>query len=92
MKKKMEFSKIILGAIGAVTLVVTAFSMYMMYDTKDLSPLMYLIPAVFTAFSAAVGFYYNKAKRENEIKLRKKYGSEVYNDVKGVEYNDTNDC
>lgn len=80
---KCEFSKIIVGAVGAVTILVTAFSMFMMYDTKNLDPLTVLIPAVFGAFATAAGFYYNKAKLENSIKLRKKYGSEIYNDVKG---------
>ena len=69
--------------ISAVIIAVTVFTMYMVYDTKDLSPLAYLIPAVFTAFSAIAGFYFSKAKKENEIKLRMLYGPEVYNDVKG---------
>lgn len=30
------------------------------------------------------GFYYSKAKAENRIKLRKKYGPDIYNDSKEV--------
>lgn len=30
----------------------------------------------------ATGFYYSKAKAENRIKLRKKYGPDIYNDSK----------
>ena len=86
--KKLETSKFIVYAVGAVTVIVTAFSMYMIYDTKNLDPLTVLIPAVFGAFATAAGFYYNKAKLENSIKLRKKYGSEIYNDVKGEEIAD----
>ena len=84
---KIEFSKIIIVSVGAVVLVITAFTMSMVYETKNLEPLVYLIPAVFGVFGTAVGFYYSKAKRENEIKLRKKYGAEVYNDVKGEDFN-----
>jgi CDP-diglyceride synthetase len=88
--KKVETSKIIVAFVGAVVFVVTAFSMFMVYDTKNTEPLSVLIPAVFGAFATAMGFYFNKAKRENEIKLRKKYGSEIYNDVKGDSYDSEN--
>ena len=80
--KKIEFSKLIMLTVGAVTILVTAFSLIMMAITKDLSPLAYLIPAVFTELSVGTGFYYSKAKAENRIKLRKQYGSEIYNDTK----------
>lgn len=81
-RKKMEFSKLIMLVVGAVTIVVTAFALFMMWKTQDLSPLAYLIPAVFAELSVGTGFYYSKAKAENRIKLRKKYGSEIYNDTK----------
>lgn len=80
--KKREFSKIIITAVGAVTIIVTAFTMAVVWRTGDTSPLAYLIPAVFTETAAATGFYYSKAKAENRIKLRKKYGPDVYNDTK----------
>ena len=86
MKRKMEFSKIIMLVTSAVTISVTAFSCYMIFETKDLSPLSYLIPAIFAEMGVATGFYYSKAKVENRIKLRKKYGAEIYNDVKGDSY------
>ena len=82
-KKKPEFSKVIMIFSGAVILMITAFTMYMIYDTKNLEPLVYLIPAAFGAFGTAAGFYYSKAKIENRIKLRKQYGADIYNDVKG---------
>ena len=82
---KIEFSKLIMIFGGAVVLIITAFTMFMIYKTENLDPLVYLIPAAFGAFGTAAGFYYSKAKRENEIKLRKKYGAEIYNDVKGEE-------
>lgn len=82
MKKKIEFSKLIMLVVGAVTIIVTAFTLFMVWKTQDLSPLAYLIPAVFAELSVGTGFYYSKAKAENRIKLRKQYGSEVYNDTK----------
>ena len=81
--KKREFSKIIISTVGAVTIFVTAFTLVMVWRTGDTSPLAYLIPAVFTE-AAATGFYYSKAKAENRIKLRKKYGPEIYNDTKEI--------
>lgn len=82
MKKKIEFSKLIMLTVGAVTIIVTAFALFMIWKTQDLSPLAYLIPAVFAELSVGTGFYYTKAKAENRIKLRQKYGSEIYNDTK----------
>lgn len=83
MKKNVEFSKIIMIVVGAVTFIVTAFTLVIVFVTGDTSPLAYLIPAVFAEFATATGFYYYKARKENEIKLRKKYGAEIYNDSKG---------
>lgn len=72
----------ILICAGAVTVLVTAFTFIMVWRTNDLSPLAYLIPAVFTELGVGTGFYYSKAKAENRIKLRKMYGPEIYNDTK----------
>ena len=83
-KKKREFSKLIMIAVGAVTVVVTAFTLVMVWRTENLEPLAYLIPAVFAELATATGFYYSKAKTENRIKLRKQYGPEIYNDAKEI--------
>ena len=82
--KKREFTKVILAVVGAVTGIVTAFTLAVVWKTGDTSPLAYLIPAVFAELATATGFYYSKAKAENRIKLRQKYGPEVYNDSKEV--------
>lgn len=82
--KKREFSKVILAVVGAVTGIVTAFTLAVVWKTGDTSLLAYLIPAVFAELATATGFYYSKAKAENRIKLRQKYGPEVYNDSKEV--------
>ena len=81
-KKRREFSKIIMAVVGTVTIVVTVFTLAFVWKTGDASPLAYLIPAVFAELATATGFYYSKAKAENRIKLRKKYGPEIYNDTK----------
>lgn len=81
--KKYEFSKIILIAVSVLTLSVTIFTLVIVWRSEDTSPLAYLIPAVFAELATATGFYYSKAKAENRIKLRKKYGAEIYNDAKG---------
>ena len=81
-KPRFETSKVILFIVGAVTIWVTAFTLHMIEETKDLSPLAYLIPAVFAELATATGFYYSKA--ENRIKLRKLYGPEIYNDAKEI--------
>ncbi len=83
-RKKREFSKVILACVGAVTLVVTVFTLAVVWKTGDTTPLAYLIPAVFAELATATGFYYSKAKAENRIKLRKQYGPEIYNDSKEV--------
>lgn len=82
-RKKLEFSKIILIAVSVLTVSVTVFTFLIVWRSGDTSPLSYLIPAVFAELATATGFYYSKAKAENRIKLRKKYGAEVYNDAKG---------
>lgn len=83
-KPKKEFSKLILICAGAVTVLVTAFTLIMVWKTENLEPLAYLIPAIFAELATATGFYYSKAKAENRIKLRKLYGPEIYNDAKEI--------
>ncbi len=81
-KQPVEYSKVSYSLIIALTAVVVVFTLIMVWRTNDLSPLGYLIPAVFAELAAATGFYYSKAKAENRIKLRKIYGAEIYNDAK----------
>lgn len=69
-KKKREFSKCIFTCVSVVTLAVIAFSCVMIWRTGDLNPLGYLIPAVSAEMATATGFYYSKAKAENQIKLQ----------------------
>lgn len=81
--KKREFSKVLIASVGAVTLVVTAFTLAVVWRTGDTSPLAYLIPAVFAELATAtLAFTTARQKAENRIKLRKKYGADIYNDSK----------
>ena len=74
MRRKPEFSKVILVCVSLLVLAVTGFTGYMVWKTNDLSPLMYMIPAVFTELATATGYYFWKAKQENVIKLQFLYG------------------
>ena len=73
-KKKFEFSKLILFVFGLIELCVVFFTCYMVYKTEDLSPLSYLIPSTAIVGATGVKHYYDKAKRENVIKLKNQYG------------------
>lgn len=88
-KQQIEFSKKIFYMITAFTAIVCIYSMFLMWHTQDSSALSYLIPCVFTEMSVATGFYYWKARKENELKLNKKYKSSTEN-IK-TESEDNND-
>ena len=75
-KPKIEFSKKIFIFVAAVTVIVTAFTMYMVWETKDISPLIYLIPAIFAEMGTGTGFYYWKARCENLKKMEMEYKKE----------------
>ena len=87
-KHTTEFSKVILFAISAVLLIVIIFSMVMMAITSDLTPLDWILGGLFSLADVAVAFYYWKARKENEIKLRVIYGKEM---ADGTETNDETD-
>lgn len=70
-RPKREFSKILLVCVSIVTLLLTMYVCILAWVTMDMSVFAYLIPAVFTELATATGFYYAKAKAENEIKLNK---------------------
>ena len=67
--KHLEFSKKILIVAAVINIAVIAFTCVMIWRTGDLTPLAYLIPAVAAEVATGTGFYYNKAKLENKIKL-----------------------
>ena len=81
LKQKMEFSKKILIAVSIATLLVVVTSLVLMWITRDLSALSYIITGIFAELASATGFYYWKAKAENMIKLRKEEGVEITGDL-----------
>ncbi|MGN7387704.1 hypothetical protein [Sporosarcina sp. SAFN-015] len=82
-KKPTEFSKKLLYVIFGVTGVIIAFTLAIIWRTGDTSPLAYLIPSVFAEVATATGFYYWKARKENEIKLRSVYGDDAVSATEG---------
>ena len=76
MKRRMEFSKKIFVGISIMTGIIVAFTLFMVYVTRDMSPLMYLIPAAFAELAAATGFYYRKAQAENVEKIHQNGGDQ----------------
>ena len=72
MRKKKEFSKVLLFWSGVVSLGLTVFCCLLAWRTGDTSLFAWLVPAVFAELATATGFYYAKAKAENEIKLKQK--------------------
>ena len=76
-KKRKEFSKRIFIGVSLVAILVIVFACVMIWRTGNLDPLNVLIPAVVTEAGAATGFYFNKAKAENTIKLKKLYSNRI---------------
>lgn len=76
----IEFSKLIFWLVFLLTLGVTIFGCALMWRTNDTSALAYIIPAVFTEFATATGFYYWKARTENKLKIMKKYKLDIEKD------------
>ena len=74
---KIEFSKLIFWLVFGMTAAVAVYSCVLMWRTGDTTGLAYLIPACFGEFATATGFYYWKARKENEIKLMKAEGLKV---------------
>lgn len=86
-KRKKEFSKIIFVLNTCIAISVVIFTCVAVALTHDTSALTYLIPAVFAEQATATGFYFWKARKENEIKLLKQYGKTAEKVIrKGEEY------
>ena len=79
-KKKKEYSKIVVAIVLLFCTVVTVFSMFLMWITKDTSALAYLIPSVFAETGAVISFYLKKSERENISK----YGNREDDENNGI--------
>lgn len=71
-KKKIESSKVILLMIG-ITAYILLFIGTILAWKGDSSILQILTTGTVSGFSVGIGFYYWKARRENEIKLKAIY-------------------
>ena len=85
------FSKYLIICVAILAAITTLFVMVMVAITLDLAPLSVLIPAVFGQFGIAAGFYFNKAKAENQIKLRGWNEFIEANDSADIEHSDIED-
>ena len=48
----------------------TIFGCYMMVTLKIIAPLPYVLGGWFTEFGVVIGFYFDKAKKENQVKIQ----------------------
>lgn len=71
--KGEEFSKKILKEAKIECWVITAIGIFFTWKSLDVTIFTYLIPVAWGGYGIARAFYYNKAKAENAIKLRKLY-------------------
>ena len=55
---KTEFSKKILITVTIATILIVIASFVLMWQTRDLSPLSYIITGIFAELASATGFYY----------------------------------
>ena len=76
-RKKTEYSKKILTFGWVVFLVVIIFTLFMVYVSENVEPLITLIGVLGGAVGVGEAFYYNKAKTENKIKLMKENKIEI---------------
>ena len=69
--KKIEFSKLIFCVDTILTTTATVYACVLMWRTGDTSALPTLLSLAWGAYATATGFYFWKARKENEIKLLK---------------------
>lgn len=72
-KKVPEFSKKILNEARWECWIITTAGIVMSFIGRDTTIFCYIIPVCWGGYAIARAFYYNKAKAENAIKLRKAY-------------------
>ena len=80
MRRRRETSKVVLAALLVVCFAMTGIVLFgwLKYDRTDAAGLagVILAPA-----ATAIGFYAWKAKAENQIKLKKRYGISNKNEL-----------
>lgn len=78
---KMEFSKLIFLWLALIATFAVIASVAAVWHTGDATPIMTMMEWTAKLAMVGVGFYFWKARTENKIKLRKKYGEDIYNDA-----------
>lgn len=68
-RPKIETSKKLLWFSVIMVIIITIVTVIAVFVLQDVTPLEFVISGIFALASTATGFYYNKAKRENIIKL-----------------------
>lgn len=97
-KRKMEFSKkiYILNIILVIFVVISSLTLIALsgrLGLTDLSPLSVICTSAFSELAVHSGFYANKAKAENVIKISKQIGNidnkkvELANQIMNGEFN-----
>lgn len=76
-KKKKEYSKIVVAIVLTFCIIVTLFSMALMWKVGDTSALAYLIPAVFAETGVVISFYLKKSEKENLSKNKNRKEDDV---------------
>ena len=72
-RTKRESSRVIVMFLAVLAIAVTVSTLVYVFKTDDSTPLIYLVPSVFTALSAGLGFYFWKARAENIYKYGEKF-------------------
>lgn len=80
MRRKKETSKVVLAAVLIVCFVFTGIIIcgWLVLDRTDAAG---LAGAILAPAATAIGFYAWKAKAENQIKLKKRYGISNKNEL-----------
>lgn len=73
----MEFSKKLLISSAAVTLILTALTIWMSQNAMPLDAMLVITPLTWTETGAATGFYFWKAKNENRAKYAQQFLREI---------------
>jgi len=82
-KQKMEFSKMAFICTAVLFGLVIVASIALMWKTDTTDALSFLIPSASGLTVTATGFYYQKAKVENIIKISKEHNLTI-NEVKSI--------
>lgn len=69
----MEFSKKLLLCSWAVTLILTALTVWLSLRTMPTDAMIIITPLAWTETATATAFYYWKAKNENRAKYAQKF-------------------